>query len=64
MTEKRPAVSVIVPCYNCAGTVEQTLDSLAAQTLKNMELVVINDDITATKPEKSLPEILLKHRSH
>ena len=42
----RPLVSVIVPCYNCAGTVERTLDSLAAQTLKNIELIVINDGST------------------
>ena len=36
-------VSVIVPCYNCEKTVERTLDSLAAQTLKGIELIVIND---------------------
>ena len=36
-------VSVIVPCYNCAKTVERTLDSLAAQTLAGIELIVIND---------------------
>ena len=42
----RPDVSVIVPCYNCATTVERTLDSLAAQTLANIELVVINDGST------------------
>ncbi len=39
----RPTVSVIVPCYNAAGTVEKTLDSLRAQTLRNMEFIVIND---------------------
>ena len=36
-------VSVIVPCYNCEKTVERTLDSLAEQTLKGIELIVIND---------------------
>ena len=41
-----PEVSVIVPCYNCAFTVEKTLDSLAAQTLKDLELIVINDGST------------------
>ena len=47
MTEtRRPKVSVIVPCYNCEDTVERTLDSLAAQTLKDLELVVINDGST------------------
>ncbi len=42
----RPEVSVIVPCYNCSATVERTLDSLAAQTLSGMELIVINDGST------------------
>ena len=32
----RPKLSVIVPCYNCRNTVERTLDSLAAQTLKDL----------------------------
>ena len=47
----RPEVSVIVPCYNCASTVEKTLDSLAAQTLKSLELIVINDGSNDTTPE-------------
>ena len=42
----RPKLSVIVPCYNCRNTVERTLDSLAAQTLKDLELIVINDGST------------------
>ena len=37
------AVSVIVPCYNCEKTVERTLDSLRNQTLKDLEIVAIND---------------------
>ncbi len=36
-------VSVIVPCYNCEKTVAKALDSLAAQTLEGIELIVIND---------------------
>ncbi len=39
----RPAVSVIVPCWNCADTVERTLDSLCAQTLEDLEIIVIDD---------------------
>ena len=37
------AVSVIVPCYNCEKTVERTLDSLRNQTLKDLEIIAIND---------------------
>lgn len=36
-------VSVIVPCYNCASFVGDTLESLASQTYKNFEVVCIND---------------------
>ena len=42
----RPDVSVIVPCWNCADTVERTLESLCAQTLENLEIIVINDGST------------------
>ena len=44
--KQRPEVSVIVPCYNCASTVGRALDSLAAQTLSSLELIVINDGST------------------
>ncbi|MBR3344789.1 MAG: glycosyltransferase [Solobacterium sp.] len=44
-------VSIIVPCYNCENTVRHTLDSLAAQTLKDIELIVLNDGSTDHTPE-------------
>ena len=43
---ERPLVSVIVPCYNAAKTVGKTLDSLANQTLKSLEVIAINDGST------------------
>lgn len=46
-----PAVSVIVPAYNAASTIERCLDSLTAQTLSAIEVIVVNDgstDDTAT----------------
>lgn len=42
----RPTVSVIVPCFNASKTVERTLDSLIAQTLQNMEIIVVEDGST------------------
>lgn len=36
-------VSVIVPVYNAKNYIEQCLDSLGKQTLKNMEIIVIDD---------------------
>jgi len=38
-----PRVSIIVPCYNTARFVADTLQSVFAQTYQNFEVVVIND---------------------
>lgn len=38
-----PSVSVIVPCFNSARTIEETLDSIFAQTLPPLEVIVVND---------------------
>ena len=39
----RPDVSIIVPCYNVAAYVDDCLDSLVRQTLRNIEIICIND---------------------
>ena len=39
-------ISVIIPCYNCATLVRETLDSLANQTFQNFEVVCVNDGST------------------
>ncbi len=38
-----PAVSVLMPCYNAAATLEETLVSLACQTLADFEVVAVDD---------------------
>ena len=38
-----PTVSVIVPAYNVASFIGETLDSVFAQTFTNYEVIVIND---------------------
>jgi glycosyltransferase involved in cell wall biosynthesis len=38
-----PRVSIIVPCYNTAGLVAETLKSVYAQTYKDFEVVIVND---------------------
>jgi glycosyltransferase involved in cell wall biosynthesis len=39
-------VSVIIPCYNRAHIVRETIDSLLAQTYRNFEALVIDDGST------------------
>jgi len=53
-----PMVSVIMPTYNRADYLPQTLDSLRAQTMQNYELLIIDDgstdgtaDLIRSRPE-------------
>lgn len=41
-----PIVSVLLPCYNAAGTLQQALESLAQQTLTDFELIAVDDGST------------------
>ena len=36
----------MLPCYNAAQTLDETLQSLAAQTLKNFEIIAVDDGST------------------
>lgn len=38
-----PAVSVVVPCYNGGHFIDQLLDSLARQTWRDFELIIVDD---------------------
>lgn len=49
--ENKPLVSVIIPLYNTANLVPQTLDSLLVQTMKNFEVVVVDDCSTDNSVE-------------
>lgn len=51
-------VSIIVPVYNVEKYLEQCLDSLIHQTLKEIEIICVNDGAT-----DSSAEILEKYKS-
>ena len=46
-----PKVSVIVPAYNVESFIEKCLTTLVLQTLKDIEIIVINDGATDSTPE-------------
>ncbi len=39
-------VSVIIPAFNCENTILDTLDSVINQTIKNIEIILINNNST------------------
>jgi len=38
-----PAVTVAIPAYNCAGTLQRAIDSVLAQTHGDFELLIVDD---------------------
>ena len=43
MSSDRPLVSVIIPAYKAAAYIDETLQSVLAQTYPNVEVILIND---------------------
>ena len=41
--ETRPKISILIPVYNTAGYLPKCLDSVLNQTLREIEIIVVND---------------------
>ncbi len=48
-TTATPVVSVVIPAYNVAPYISETLDSIFAQTFADYEVIVVNDGSPDTK---------------
>lgn len=46
VSSKKPLVSVVIPYYNRAATIDETLESLRSQTFINFEVIIVNDGST------------------
>lgn len=55
-----PKVSILIPAYNCADTIEQAVDSLLKQSYHNIEIVIVNDSST-DKTANKLAELEKRH---
>lgn len=42
----QPLVSIVIPAYNCAATIGETVDSCLSQSYPNLEVIVVNDGST------------------
>ena len=51
--ETPPEISVIVPAYNVASVISETLDSVFSQTFDNFEVIVVNDGSKDTQDLRS-----------
>ncbi|RZS63473.1 glycosyl transferase family 2 [Agromyces ramosus] len=47
----QPIVSVVIPLYNGAAYIAQTLTSISRQTLENIEVIVVDDGSTDDGPD-------------
>lgn len=54
---QQPLVSVVVPYYNRADTIGDTINSLGAQTYKDFEIIIVDDGSTDPTSIKKLKDL-------
>jgi glycosyltransferase involved in cell wall biosynthesis/Tfp pilus assembly protein PilF/protein-L-isoaspartate O-methyltransferase len=56
----RPAVSVVIPCYNYAHFLPEAVESVVAQTFRDFEIIIVNDGSTDNSADVAR-ELIRKH---
>ena len=56
LVKDRPKISILIPSYNTAHTIAETLDSVLAQTFTDYEIIVANDAAPDTEELKRVLE--------
>ncbi|MFN5372674.1 MAG: glycosyltransferase family 2 protein [Bacteroidia bacterium] len=46
MTTKPPSISVVIPAFNCAAYLEESVNSVLSQSFQNFEIIIVNDGST------------------
>ncbi len=46
MTTKPPSISVVIPAFNCAGYLDESVKSVLSQSFQDFEIIIVNDGST------------------
>ena len=60
ITDKYAAVSVIIPCFNCTKTIFRAMNSIATQTVKPLEVILVDD----ASDDNTLTQLKLLEKSY